>query len=276
MLALLLLAALAPQAIRNARLEARVLDRPLASAVAAASASGEAAWVGWSAPYHGRGRACCVEWDKRERPLAGCCRLESSRGFNVGDDGRGGVAPRSLHVLVRVVRGTADRIRAFSDDCEIDAEGQRVVWLEHVPPAESVGYLRRLASSGAGSRDIGDDALSAMAFHATPEAVEALVALARHDARAESRSEALFWLAQRAGEEARAAISRAIEQDPESEVKRRAVFALSELPADEGVPLLIDLARRHQNPVVREQAFFWLGESEDPRALAFFEEVLLP
>ena len=57
-------------------------------------------------------------------------------------------------------------------------------------------------------------------------------------------------------------------------MKKRAVFALSELPPDEGIPHLIDLARRHKNPAVREQAFFWLGESEDPRALAFFEEVL--
>ena len=49
---------------------------------------------------------------------------------------------------------------------------------------------------------------------------------------------------------------------------------LAELKDGEGVPLLIDLARRHRNPAVREQAFFWLGESEDARALAFFEEVL--
>jgi HEAT repeat protein len=272
---LLALAAPAPQAIRNSRLEVRALDRPLAAAVAAASPSEQAAWVGWIAAYHGRGRVCCVEWDERRRPGVGCCRLESSRGFNVGDDGRGGSAPRSLLVLVRVLRGAADRIRAYSDDCEIDAEGRRVVWLEGVPPAEGVAYLHGLASSGAGAGDLGQDALSALAFHAAPQAVEALIALARHDASAESRSEALFWLAQRAGEEARAAITRAIEEDPETEVKRRAVFALSELPPDEGVPLLIDLARRHKNPVVREQAFFWLGESEDPRALAFFEEVLL-
>ena len=39
---------------------------------------------------------------------------------------------------------------------------------------------------------------------------------------------------------------------------------------------LIDTARRNRNPAVRKQAVFWLGQSSDPRALTFFEEVLKP
>ena len=61
---------------------------------------------------------------------------------------------------------------------------------------------------------------------------------------------------------------------PNTEVKKKAVFALSQLPKDEGVPLLINVARTNANPEVRKQAMFWLGQSKDPRALAFFEEVL--
>jgi hypothetical protein len=41
------------------------------------------------------------------------------------------------------------------------------------------------------------------------------------------------------------------------------------------VPLLIRTARSHSNRAVRKQAFFWLGESRDPRALAFFEDILI-
>ena len=52
------------------------------------------------------------------------------------------------------------------------------------------------------------------------------------------------------------------------------MFALSQLPTDDGVPRLIDVARTNRNPAVRKQAIFWLGQSRDPRALAFFEEVL--
>jgi hypothetical protein len=34
------------------------------------------------------------------------------------------------------------------------------------------------------------------------------------------------------------------------------------------------VAKTNQNPAVRKQAIFWLGQSKDPRALDFFAEVL--
>jgi hypothetical protein len=37
---------------------------------------------------------------------------------------------------------------------------------------------------------------------------------------------------------------------------------------------LIEAARSNSNPVVRKDAMFWLGQSNDPRALEFFEQVL--
>ena len=39
-------------------------------------------------------------------------------------------------------------------------------------------------------------------------------------------------------------------------------------------PKLIEVAQNNRNPAVRKQAMFWLGQSNDPRALAFFEKVL--
>jgi hypothetical protein len=108
-----------------------------------------------------------------------------------------------------------------------------------------------------------------------PSALTTLITAAKEDKSPRVRGQALFWLAHRAGSQAVATITDAIERDPETEVKRRAVFALSQLPKDEGVPKLIDVARTNKNPVVRKQAFFWLGQSKDPRAVQFFEEILL-
>jgi HEAT repeat protein len=108
-----------------------------------------------------------------------------------------------------------------------------------------------------------------------PSALTTLIAAAKEDKSARVRGQALFWLAHKAGSQAVATIADAIERDPETEVKRRAVFALSQLPKDEGVPKLIDVARTNKNPAVRKQAFFWLGQSKDPRAVQFFEEILL-
>jgi HEAT repeat protein len=52
------------------------------------------------------------------------------------------------------------------------------------------------------------------------------------------------------------------------------VFALSQRPRDEGVPALIRIARENPDPELRKKAIFWLGQSDDPRALALFEELL--
>ena len=40
------------------------------------------------------------------------------------------------------------------------------------------------------------------------------------------------------------------------------------------MPALIQIARSNRDPEVRKKAFFWLGQTGDPRALALFEEVL--
>ena len=106
-------------------------------------------------------------------------------------------------------------------------------------------------------------------------AVDAIIATARQDRSSHVRGQALFWLAQTAQRQIAAnEIAHAIEIDPETEVKKKAVFALSQLPHDDGVPKLIEVARTNRNPEVRKQAMFWLGQSKDPRALQFFEQIL--
>ncbi len=104
--------------------------------------------------------------------------------------------------------------------------------------------------------------------------LERLIDMARHDDSPRVRSQALFWVAQKAGERAAGTLAHAVEDDPDVEVRKRAVFAISQLPRDEGVPKLIALAGTHRDAEVRKQAMFWLGQTGDPRALTFFEQVL--
>ncbi|HMD32017.1 MAG TPA: HEAT repeat domain-containing protein [Candidatus Acidoferrales bacterium] len=107
-----------------------------------------------------------------------------------------------------------------------------------------------------------------------PAATDDLIRLAKDDENAKVRGQGLFWLGQKAGRRAASAITDAIENDPDTATKRSAVFALSQLPKDEGVPLLIHVAKTNKNPEVRKQAFFWLGQANDPRVVDFFEEIL--
>lgn len=107
-----------------------------------------------------------------------------------------------------------------------------------------------------------------------PAAEDELIHMAKFDADTKVRGQALFWIAQKAGKRATQALTDAIQNDPETDVKKKAVFALSQLPKDESIPQLIHVADTNSNLVVRKEAFFWLGQSQDPRALAYLEQVL--
>lgn len=181
--------------------------------------------------------------------------------------------PRILHVLYRLDAGRIDRIRVASENCSLDAGGLTVHWLANVSPADSVAVLASFLTKAATNR-LADGALTALAMHREPAALERLLVAARDGETTHLRGQALFWLSQRAGDKAIGAISAAIANDPETDVKKRAVFALSQLPKDEGVPRLIEVARTNANPAVRKQAMFWLGQTRDPRAVKFFEEIL--
>jgi HEAT repeat protein len=147
-------------------------------------------------------------------------------------------------------------------------------WLGTARGRRGFEVLRHIVTEDASDR-IRDKAVFGLSVSKDPEAVTVMIRVAKNDRSTHVRGQALFWLAQKASQKAAAAITESIENDPDTEVKKRAVFALQRLPADEGVPLLIQVAKANKNPAVRKQAMFWLGQTNDPRAVRFFEEVLL-
>ena len=107
-----------------------------------------------------------------------------------------------------------------------------------------------------------------------PAAIEDLIHLAKSDTDTGVREQAIFWVAQKAGKKAVAMLKDTVENDPEVAVKKKAVFAISQLPKDEAVPELLHVAQTNPEPAVRKEAIFWLGQTHDPRALAYFEQIL--
>jgi hypothetical protein len=163
--------------------------------------------------------------------------------------------------------------RFVAPDRPLELRKQAAFWMGNARGARGYETLRRLVKDDADSR-FREHAIFALTQSREPGAVDAIIEAAHRDADAHVRGQALFWLAQSAARRAPAAIQAALDDDPEVEVKKKAVFALSQLPKDEGVPLLIKLAETHRSSEVRKQAMFWLGQSHDPRALAYFEDVL--
>lgn len=148
---------------------------------------------------------------------------------------------------------------------------QSLFWLGNERGRKGFEILREFVRHDHSDR-LREHATFALSQSDESEAIDELIRMAKTDSALRVRGQALFWLAQKAGKKAAGAITDAMENDPEVEVKKKAVFALSQMPADEGVPRLIQVATRHKNAILRKEAIFWLGESGDPRALAFLED----
>ena len=150
---------------------------------------------------------------------------------------------------------------------------QAAFWMGAARGKAGLTSLQRMAKTDPSS-DVRAHVAFALSVNHEAGAVDEMIRMAHDDTSSHVRGQALFWLAQKAGKKAVGTITGAIENDPDTDVKKKAVFALSQLPKDEGVPKLIEVARTNRNPAVRKQAMFWLGQSNDPRALQFFEKVL--
>ena len=184
--------------------------------------------------------------------------------------GKTAVSAVALHNVASADRALEGFVAASSPEW---LRGDTAFWLGSTRGDAGARLLSRMIAGDPSDR-VRDKATFGLSVSKSPAALTRLIATARDDTSIRVRGQALFWLAQKAGTAAVAVITNAIDNDPETEVKKKAVFALSRLPKDEGVPKLMEVARTNRNPEVRKQAMFWLGESKDPRALKFFEEIL--
>ena len=267
-----------PPALQNAHVETRPASGGLDGAMQAIlTAQAGPAWAGYAIPAAaGQHSMCCSDsWQ--------CCSGCSLEGRTAGTSPAAAPVaskepiylegPKQFLILYRMDRNQIDRLRVFSPDCAIDAGGLPVFWLTDVKPAESIGYLRGMLSRDGDWR--GDNAVTAIALHAAPEAIATLTEMAHNGRTSHQRTQALVWLARTAPRAvSEPLIEEAIAKDPSTEIKRQAVFALSQIPHNDGVPRMIQLARSSPDQTVRKQAMFWLGRVKDDRAYRFFEEVL--
>ena len=180
--------------------------------------------------------------------------------------------PAPAFLFIQMKDGLANRVRFFTERCEIDAGGETVTWVDNVPQADSIAFLRQQVESASEHGKGG--ALFALSMQSG--ATDTLIDIARHNPSSHLRGQALFWLSQQAGERAASALRDAVDNDPEESVRAKAVFGISQLPNDQSIPMLADLLKHHKSREVRKKAAFWLGQKNDPRALDALTDVLRP
>jgi HEAT repeat protein len=215
-------------------------------------------------------------WLTGVKPAESVALLETYvRGADFESHGDHGIGHGALTAIALHADASADR--AFESfvkpDQREELRRQAAFWLGAARGKSGLDTLLRMAKTDPSS-DVRAHVAFALSVSHEAGAIDEMIRMAHDDASSRVRGQALFWLAQKAGKKAVGTITGAIENDPDTDVKKKAVFALSQLPKDEGVPKLIEVAQTNRNPEVRKQAMFWLGQSNDPRALQFFEKVL--
>ncbi len=239
--------------IENAKLESRTFSGSLPSQLKSFGAG--PLWVAWSEPIVPRQSGDMCSWNGNEGRVADApVRLEG---------------PVSLTVLVRVENSQVDRIRVASGDCRFDGGGLPFYWLNAVPAAESVNWLK---SQVTGTQL--ESAILAISLHAGKDADRALDDLAAPDQSPRVREKTAFWLGVSRGSHGIEVLKRMLANDPDLRVKEQVIFALSVSKDPAGIATLIDTARRNPDIELRKKAMFWLGQSKDPRAFDFLAQVL--
>lgn len=180
--------------------------------------------------------------------------------------------PGPAHVTIRVAGGEATEITTRVGGRWL-ARGD-VTDLGAVPARDAAQLFLSLARRNSGAAE---DAVFPAIIADSAEVWPGLLKLARDPAaRTDARKAAVFWVGQEAADAATRGLREVVgDAAVDREVRESAVFALSQRPGDEGVPALIQVARTSDDPTLRKRAIFWLGQSGDPRALAYFEEVLV-
>lgn len=239
-------------------------------------------WVAWKVPARGAMTIGCFSgWTRGQVGDCGCSLASEQRSWGSSDSFP--AAAGELEIYAAVKSGRVERLLLASESCPVQAAGESVTVLSSADPARGVALLAELAhgtdgaqgAAGGKGEDLAEKALAAIAHHSAqkvPAAPAAIAALAREADDPDQRSQALFWLSQT--DEPRAArwIREAIARDPDHHVREQGVFALSQL--SDATDQLLAVIRESDDRGVRKQALFWLGQSDDPKAIAEIERVL--
>jgi hypothetical protein len=172
--------------------------------------------------------------------------------------------PRAAQTLRSIVseeslgdEARGDAIIAMGRD---DISDDNVAWLRDLYP--------RL------SPKLKDNVFLAVSRSDGPRASHWLAAVAADANESEhTREQAMFWLGQ--GRAPTADLVRLYDRlGNEPTLRSHYTFVLSQRRDVEALDKLIDVAQHDTDRTVRHQALFWLGQSKDPRALAFIRDLV--
>lgn len=145
-----------------------------------------------------------------------------------------------------------------------EAKENLVFWIGVQNNNEAFGILKEIIATEI--NDIGEQAVMALSFIESDEALDDLIELAKHSKVRDFREHAIYGLGNRAVKKAELALKDFIENDPDIEIKKRAVYTLA-TESEKHLSYLIELAKEHPSLSIRKAAIYSLSSCEDERAV---------
>jgi HEAT repeat protein len=228
----------------------------------------QAAWTAYAVPSVAPDQQMCCFGSSEGMTTACGCALERQNGGQFTGHGEGATSghlePRSFfYVFLRSEGGAVQKVRTFSADCSVDADGMTVFWLGSPRAAASVAFLASLvgnSSEESRSDRVTDGAILAVAYTNDDSANQALDRfLAASEPRA-IRKKAAFWTAQMRGKPGLQKLIAIMRNDSDDQFRSELTFDISQSQQPEAQEELLRVAHEDQSSRVRAQALFWLAQ----------------
>jgi hypothetical protein len=161
--------------------------------------------------------------------------------------------------------------RALDRSLRSDVREQAIFWSGQTRGESGLKTLDRVMATETDG-DLRQNAVFAMSQSDEPSAVDRIKRVAVEDKDPDVRGHAYFSLSQTKAAGNGEWIVGRIDAERDEDVRDQAVFALSQL--DDGTDWLLKVLRSNRDPATVRKALFWLGQSDDPRALREIERIL--
>jgi hypothetical protein len=160
--------------------------------------------------------------------------------------------------------------RALDRSLRSDVREQAIFWSGQTRGESGLKTLDRVLATETDG-DLRQNAVFAMSQSDEPAAVDRIKRVAVEDKDPGVRGHAFFSLSQTKAPVGEWIVGR-IDAERDEGARDQAVFALSQL--HDGTEWLLKVMRSNKDPEVVRKALFWLGQSDDPRALREIERIL--
>lgn len=226
------------------------------------------AWIAYSAPSIAPNhQMCCFNSSNGVATSCGCALERHENGNFIGQTNNTGgqhLEPRPyFYVFLRTEAGAVQKVRTFSGDCPIDADGMTVYWLGSPRPSDSIAFLASLSADNAEpsrSDHVIDGAMVAIAYTNDPAADQALDRFLAAGQPRSMRKKAAFWMAQMRGKPGLTKLITLMRNDPDDQFRSELTFDISQSKQPEAQDELLRAAHQDQSAHVRGQALFWLAQ----------------